>query len=355
MPNASGYYRTSYSQDFTFLDTRTKKISFAAFCLLLAVFPFVASTLMLDLANQVFLAAIGAIGLMLLTGFAGQISLGHAGLLAAGAFTTGILAREFGTPFWVTLPASAVTGAILGAIFGLPAIRLRGLYLAVSTLGLYFLVIYLASEYETRWAFSAGLMLDPLEIAGLEILKGWQWYIILLAFVGGTTLIALNLLRSKTGRAWNALKTNETVAKAMGVNVNASKLLVFVISSVITSVAGCLFAYYHSFVSVGAFPLILSIHYVAMVIIGGLGSILGALLGAAFVVLLPHVVETVTGMLPLPDNISGLIFSINQAVFGLVMISFLLFEPDGLVGIWKRIQNYFLLWPFSQTSGSGKG
>lgn len=353
MPSASGYFRISYVEDFALLDTRTQKLSFVVFCILLLMFPLIATPLLIDLANQVFLAAIGAVALMLLTGFAGQVSLGHAGLLAAGAFTTGILVKEFALPFWLTLPASACTGAFLGLVFGLPSLRLRGLYLAVSTLGLHFIVLYLGSEYETRRGFSSGILLDPPSLAGWSLSDGRAWYFVLLVFSAGVTWFAINLLRSKTGRAWRALRTNETVAGALGVNVAAYKLSAFVISSTITAVAGCLFAYYRSFVSIEAFSLFLSIQYIAMVIIGGLGSILGALLGALFVVLLPYVVEWLTAVLPVPERIAGLVFSINNAVFGLVMILFLLFEPHGLVGIWHRIQNYFLLWPFSQIPASG--
>src|SRR4029077_10845875 len=157
-PRASGYFRTDYRQELRLLQTRTERISLCVFVVALSLFPFAASPFALDLACQVFLASIGALSLMLLTGYAGQISLGHAGLIAAGAFTTGILAREIHAPFWITLPASAVTGIVLGFVFGLPSLRLRGLYLAVSTLALHFVVIYLGGEYETKRGFSTGIL-----------------------------------------------------------------------------------------------------------------------------------------------------------------------------------------------------
>lgn len=348
MPHASGYFRTSYADDLALLDTRTRRYACAVFGVLLLVFPFMAGPLPVDIANQVFLAAIGALALMLLTGFAGQVSLGHAGLMADGAFTAGILFREFAAPIWVTLPASAAVGALLGFVFGLPSLRLRGLYLAVSTLGLHFIVVYVGGEYETRRGFSSGITLDPPGIGGWTLHDGRGWYFVLLASAAAATLFTINLLRSKTGRSWRALRSNETVAEALGVPVGRYKLLAFVISSMMTAVAGCLFAYYRSFVSIEAFSLFLSIQYVAMVIIGGLGSVTGALLGAFFVVLLPYAVEWTTGVLPLPSAMSGSVFAINHAVFGIVMILFLLFEPQGLVGIWRRLQNYFLLWPFRQ-------
>jgi branched-chain amino acid transport system permease protein len=165
--------------------------------------------------------------------------------------------------------------------------------------------------------------------------------------------VCLNLVRAHTGRAWRAIRAHETVAEALGIGIAGYKVLAFVISSAITAVAGALFAYYRGFVSVEAFSLFLTIQYLAMVIVGGMGSLLGALLGAAFVTLFPYVIEA--GLLALPgaQRYADLLFAVNYAAFGLVMILFLIFEPLGLVGIWHRIQSYFLLWPFKHRSGSG--
>lgn len=345
-PRASGYFRTDYAEDVALVQTRGERICLVAFLLLLAVWPFFASPFMLDLACQVFLASIGALALMLLTGYAGQISLGHAGLMAAGAFTTGILAREMNAPFWIALPVSAVTGVLLGFVFGLPSLRLRGLYLAVSTLALHFIVIYLGGEYETKRGFSTGIVVDPPSLFGYALRDGRAWYFVLLAACAATLMICINLLRSRSGRAWRAIHARETVAEALGIAIARYKLLAFVISSSMTAVAGCLFAYYRGFVSVEAFDLFLSIQYVAMIIIGGMGSLLGALLGAAFVTLFPYVIESLLQLLPNVQSLAGDIFAVNYASFGVVMILFLVLEPLGLVGIWRRVQNYFLLWPF---------
>ena len=161
VPNASGYFRTSYARDMALLDTRAQRVAAGVFLVLALALPIVDAPFLLDLANQVLLAVIGSVALMLVNGVAGQISLGHAGLLAAGAFTTGILVREAHAPFWVTLPAAALVGALIGLIFGLPSLRLRGLYLAVSTLALHFVVIYLGNEYESRRGYSTGVVIDP--------------------------------------------------------------------------------------------------------------------------------------------------------------------------------------------------
>ncbi len=353
-PRASGYFRTDYGQSIALIQTRTERAGVVALVVLLLGFPFLASAFYLDLANQVFLAAIGSLSLMLLTGYAGQISLGHAGLLAAGAYTAGILSKEINAPIWLTLPAAALVGGILGVIFGLPSLRLRGLYLAVSTLALYFVVVYLGGEYETKRGYSTGIMVDAPKIGGFTIHGDRAWYFILLIAALVALLICINLLRSKTGRAWRAIRAHETVAQALGIDVARYKLLAFVISSAMAAVAGALFSYYRSFVSVEAFSLFLSIQYVAMIIIGGMGSLLGALLGAVFVTIFPYVIEA--GLLSLPgaQHYAGILFAVNYAAFGAVMIVFLIFEPLGLVGIWQRVQSYFLLWPFKHRPAAGQ-
>ena len=352
-PRASGYFRTDYAQDLALTGTRFERLALSLFVAALVGFPLVASPFQLDLACQVFLACVGSLSLMLLTGYAGLISLGHAGLMAAGAFTVGILFRETNAPFWITLPAAALVGGVLGVIFGLPSLRLRGLYLAVSTLALHFVVVYLGGEYETRRGFSTGIMIDPPQLGGISISDGRAWYFILLAAAVLTLLLCLNLLRARTGRAWRAIRAHETVAEALGIGIAGYKLLAFVISSAITAVAGALFAYYRGFVSVEAFSLFLTIQYVAMIIIGGMGSLVGALLGAAFVTVFPYLIET--GLLALPgaQRYAGMLFAVNYAAFGLVMILFLMLEPLGLIGIWHRVQSYFLLWPFKQRPVAG--
>src|SRR5215813_15117805 len=196
MPRASGYFRTDYAQEIALTKTRLERVSLVIFVALLIAFPFVASAFYLDLATQVFLAAIGSLSLMLLTGFAGQVSLGHAGLLAAGAFTAGILSKELGAPIVVALPCAAAAGALLGVVFGLPSLRLRGLYLAVSTLALHFVVVYLGGEYETKRGYSTGIVIDPPTFAGYAITNNRIWYFILLAAVAATLLISINLLRT---------------------------------------------------------------------------------------------------------------------------------------------------------------
>lgn len=303
--------------------------------LLLAI-PSFASPFTLDLFAQVFIASIGALALMLLTGIAGQISLGHAGLLAAGAFTVSVLYREAGAPFWITLPASLVTGAALGITFGLPSLRLRGIYLAVSTLALHFVVIYLGSEYEHSRGFSTGITLDPPMLFGKELKGGGPWFYVLLALLALVMFLCRNLLHARVGRAWEALHAKETVAEAIGVSVVHYKLLAFVISSSLTAFAGALLAYYHGFVSVEAFSLNLSIQYIAMIIIGGMGSLAGAVVGAGFITLMPYFIEWLIHSIPALGLSIGAASFVNYAAFGVIMILFLVYEPKGMMGLWKR-------------------
>src|SRR5262249_47112175 len=210
-------------QDLALFGTSARRIRLAVAVVVSLLFPLVASPFLLDLANQVLLAAIGALALMLLTGFAGLISLGTAGLLGAGAYTVGLMVREFAAPFWVTLPAAAVLGALLGLMFGLPSLRLRGLYLAISTLGLHFVVVYLGGEYEAREALSTGVMIDSPSFAGYELTSAIGWYFALLAFAALALLVSVNLQRSRTGRAWRALRERDIVAAALGVDVQRFK------------------------------------------------------------------------------------------------------------------------------------
>jgi branched-chain amino acid transport system permease protein len=333
----------SKQSDVTFSDGSGGRLSrpvqsagIAVVSLVLLAGPFVMSSFQTDLACQVFLGTIGSLSLMLLTGYAGQISLGHAGLLAAGAFSVGIPYKEIGAPFWITIPLAAAAGALLGLIFGFPSLRLRGMYLAVSTLALHFLVVYLGGQYETKRDYSTGgLLVDPPELFGYRIAQPRVWYYVLLAFAGATLLICISLLRSKTGRAWGAIRSNETVAEAVGIRVPYYKLLAFVLSSAITGVAGALFAYYRGFVSIEAFSIFLTVQYAAMIIIGGIGSLLGAVLGAIVVTLFPYAIEALLFALPGTSGKESVLFALNYAAFGFIMIIFLVLEPGGVVGLWR--------------------
>ncbi len=345
MALGGGYFKTTYEADLALVDTRLRRVAVAAGLLVLLVLPRFASSFVLDLAAQTALAAVGALALNVLTGLAGQISLGHAGFIAAGAFTTAALVETGVRSPLLTLPAAALAGAVLGVVVGIPALRLKGLYLALGTLAMHHVVLYLAGEMQSRWGANTGFTIPPPRLGGL-VLKGTvAWYYALVAVAAAVLVLAVNLQRSRAGRAWMAIRDREIAAESVGIDTARYKVLAFVWSSVITAVAGGLFAYHRGFVSVEAFSFFLAIEYIAMIIIGGLGSALGAVLGAAFVTLLPYAIDAAFAHLRVPGGVEYYLFPTKFGAFGLLMAAFLIFEPQGLVGVWRRARNWFLLWP----------
>jgi len=345
MAFGGGYFKTTYVGDLALVDTRLRRVSLAALVVVLLVLPRLASPFVLDLVAQVALAAVGALALNILTGFAGQVSLGHAGFIAAGAFTTAALVEHRLPSPLVALPAAALVGAALGVVVGIPALRLKGLYLALGTLALHHVVLYACGEFQNHWGANTGVSIPPPRL-GAWVLKGTTaWYYALTAVAALVLVLSVNLQRSRAGRAWMAIRDREIAAESVGIDVARYKVLAFVCSSAITAAAGALFAYQRAFVSVEAFGFFLAIEYIAMIIIGGLGSSLGAVLGAAFVTLLPHGIDVVFARLSVQGGAEYYLFPLKFAAFGLLMAVFLIFEPQGLVGIWRRIRNWFALWP----------
>jgi len=345
MAHGSGYFKTSYAADMALLDTGLRRGALGALLVLLLLLPRIASGFALELLSQTALAAVGALALNVLTGMAGQVSLGHAGFLAAGAFTVGVLVESWKVGPVVTLPAAAAVGALLGLAVGVPSLRLKGLYLALGTLAMHFVVLYAGSEYQARWGHQTGVTVPPLVVAGYRVRTGEQWYYVLLGLAALATCLAVNLERSRVGRAWMAIRDREVAAASLGIAVARYKLLAFVASSVVTAVAGAVWAYQRSFVSVEAFSFFVTIEYIAMIVIGGVGSALGALLGAAFVTLLPHAIDALVAALAPGGGAEYYLFALKFGAFGLLMALFLVFEPQGLVGIWRRVRTWLVLWP----------
>ncbi len=346
MAVGSGYFATSYGDDLRLVDTPLRRVALGALFVALVLLPRLVSPFVLELVTQTALAAVGALALNLLTGFAGQISLGHAGFMAAGAFTTAMLVEAGWRSPLVALPTAALVGAALGVAVGIPSLRLKGLYLALGTLAMHYVVLYVAGEIQTRWGSNTGYTIPAPRLFGLVLKGGGTWYYVLVLIAAVVLVVSVNLGRSRAGRAFMAIRDREIAAASVGVDVARYKVLAFVTSSMITTVAGALFAYYRGFVSVEAFSFFLTVEYIAMVIIGGLGSPLGAVLGAAFVTLLPFGIDAVVGRLQLPGGIEYYLFPAKFGAFGLLMAAFLIFEPEGLVGIWRRVRNWFTLWPF---------
>jgi branched-chain amino acid transport system permease protein len=345
MTYGSGGFKTTYAADMALLDTRPRRVALMVLILALLVLPRVASSIVVELISQAALAAVGALALNLLTGMAGQVSLGHAGFLAAGAFSVGVLAENGQPSPLVTLPAAAAAGALLGLAVGIPSLRLKGLYLALGTLAMHYVVLYAGGEYQARWGLNTGISIPPPALGPVAIRTGTAWYYTLVATAALTTFLCFNITRSRVGRAWIAIRDREVAAASLGIAVARYKLLAFVASSVLTSLAGALWAYQRGFVSVEAFGFAVTLEYIAMVIIGGLGSVLGALLGAAFVTLLPYAIDAAVAALPVRSAAEYYLFPLKFGAFGVLMAVFLVFEPQGLVGIWRRARNWVLLWP----------
>jgi branched-chain amino acid transport system permease protein len=315
-------------------------VAFIALCGIV-VLPFIVSGFVLDVMNRTLLAFIAAVALNILTGYAGQVSLGHAGFLAVGAFTTAIVNRELGISFIPTLMISSLLGMLLGLFIGLPSLRLKGLYLALGTLGIHYIIVFLGGEYQFRWNYNTGIIIENPRIGPIILDHGIKWFHFLATFSLVIWVFCWNLTRTRTGRAWMALRDRDIAAASMGVNVAAYKLRAFVFSSGVTSLAGSLGAFYIHFVSVDAFTFYLTIEYMAMVIIGGLGSILGSFMGAAFVTMLPHVIDYFVDLLGTSGRIASHIFALKFSFFGFLMVIFLIFEPQGIWGIWNRLYHKF--------------
>jgi len=343
-----GDFRVSYAADERIFETRLPVIGVVGLLAVLACVPYFAGTYWLDVLNRIGIAIIGAIGLNILIGFTGQISIGHAAFLAVGAYGTAILGTKAGLPFWLAIPLAAVLTSLFGLVFGVPSLRLKGLYLAIATLAAHFITTYGVIHWESMTNGVLGFNVTPPKVFGLAIDSDERVFYLIYALVVPAVFFAKNLFRTRVGRAFIAVRDRDVAASVIGVSLYRYKLLAFVISSFYAGVAGGLMAYHSRIVFPDAFSLLVAIDYLAMIIIGGLGSILGSIYGAVFMTLLPEVLKlsatSLTGVYP---NAFGLIASARDIVFGLAIIFFLMYEPAGLARIWERLRSYWKLWPYA--------
>ena len=298
--------------------------------------------------NQVGIAVIGAIGLNILVGYTGQISLGQGGFMAVGAYTAGILTARMGMPWWASTIAACFATALVGTIFGIPSLRLKGLYLAIATLAAQEIILWVVTHWKGLTGGVDALVVPNPTLFGIRMNTDFNFYWITWGLVVIVTLATVNLFRTHFGRAFIAIRDQDIAASVMGVDLFKYKLLAFAVSSFLVGLAGALTAHYRSIVTWERFTVDVSVTYLAMIIIGGLGSVTGSYLGATFMTLLPvlltNVGRAVKTSFPIIDSI---IPFIQQGMFGLVIILFLILEPEGLNKIWKNIKDYFRLWPFS--------
>ncbi len=346
----SGTFHTSYRSDMALRRTWLERLRLGLFIAFVLAFPFLVGKkpYPIFLMNQIGIATIGAIGLNILVGYTGQISLGQGAFMAVGAYTAGILTARFGVPWWLTIPIAALVTAAIGAVFGIPSLRLKGLYLAIATLAAQEIIIWVVTHWEAVTGGVDALVVPPPMLGSLRMNTDFRFYWIIWALAGVTALLTANLFRTRYGRAFIAIRDQDIAAEVMGVNVFAYKLLAFAVSSFFVGVTGALIAHYRGIVTWERFTIDVSVLYLAMIIIGGLGSISGSLFGAAFMTLLPALLtnlgRSLRGVFPAMDEF---IPYLQQASFGLVIILFLILEPEGLKKIWDDIKNYFALWPFS--------
>ncbi len=357
---------TSYASELALFDTPAKRASTGALLLLAVALPVLLADEVLQLLAVCCVAAIGAIGLGLVTGYAGQVSLGHAFFLAIGAYTAAAISGDpdgrvigFGvTNIAVWLPAAGLVAGLAGVVVAPLATRLRGLYLAIVTLGLVFIGQHVFSEWSAltggagvgRPAATLEFFGQPLAATGPLGTRDQQLYWLMLLLMLAFALAAANLARSKVGRAFTAIRDRDIAAGVIGVNLARYKTIAFAVSSAYAGCAGALLYTVTGFFDPGSFSLLLSVQYIAMVLIGGAGTISGAIAGAFFITLLPRLTRELQTWVPFlstqPNEVPN-VFQVETILYGVLLVAFLIFEPRGLFGIWVRVRNYWKTWPFS--------
>jgi branched-chain amino acid transport system permease protein len=305
----------------------------------LAGYPYLATDYYVFVVNLAILASFAAIGKNLLTGNAGLVSVGNAAFLAIGAWTSVLVAGTLG--FVASVLASALTCAAAGLVIGIPSLRLRNFYMALTTLALHFIVATAFFQYQVRSGNPTGFNLPVAAIGSIQFGDVRSWYTLLSVVLVGTLVLTRWLLNSRVGRAWLAIREHDVAAAVVGINVTYYKLLAFAVSSFYVGMAGALAAYNLRYVTAEAYSLDLAISYVAMIIIGGLGSLTGSVVGAFVVTLLPLVIQNIGGIL-IPSSNIGSFFTRNQhyiqsMVYGAIVLWFLYFEPRGVAGIFRRV------------------
>lgn len=343
-----GDFRQSYQDDMKVLQTRFIRVWIYGFVAFLYLAPLLATNYMLSMATTVGISVIGALGINIVTGFTGQISLGQGAFLGVGAFACSYFMRELHMPFWVAMPAAGVTTAAVGMVFGLPSARLKGLYLAIATLAAQFILEYLFIHMEFFTGGSNGIACPAPEFGRFAFDGDRSKYYLTTTIAVLAVIFATNLMRSRDGRAFVAVRDHYLSAEIMGVHLFKYRLLSFAVSAFYAGIAGSLWGVYTGYITAEHFTIASSINYLAMIIIGGLGSVLGSIYGAIFMTLLPQFLTVTTGALAnIFPTIGFLIMSFKDGIFGLIVILFLIFEPDGLAHRWRLVKAYWKLYPFS--------
>ncbi|HTV89900.1 MAG TPA: branched-chain amino acid ABC transporter permease [Stellaceae bacterium] len=349
----TGVFKTSYAADMALYPLPVARYAvIAVAAVFLFVVPFVFSPYLMTLLNLVLIAVVGAVGLDILVGYTGQISVGHGAFMSVGAYTAANLIVRLGLPFWLAIPAGGAMAAVFGIIVGIPSLRIKGLYLAVATLASQFIIEWMINHI--TWisgGIEASIQVPPPSVFGIRLTTSYELYFFLLFFAVLAIVATLNLMRSRIGRAFIAIRDQDIAAEIIGINIFRYKLYAFAISSFYAGVCGVLYTYYLGIANYEQFGIDVSINYLAMIIIGGLGSVLGAVFGAAFITILPEAVRLFLthygSMVMSQDAVTRTVPNLQLILFGGLIIFFLVVEPEGLNRLWRNIRNYFRIWPFS--------
>jgi branched-chain amino acid transport system permease protein len=341
-----GTLRTSYAADEALFDTGLQRSLLALLAVALAAFPFVAGPYWIYMACLVAINVASATGLNILTGYTGLVSLGQAAFMGVGAYTVAILEIHIGTPFALNLLVAGAVTALVGLVVGIPSLRVKGLYLAIATIGASFILHFIFANWHLTGE-ARGLSMPPARLFGIDLDQPSELYWIIIPVKVLMVLGAANLFRTRIGRAFIAIRDRDISAEVLGIPLLQYKLLSFALSSFYAGVAGGLWAYFFRVVTPESFPLINSIFYLAAIIVGGMGTILGGILGAAFMTMVPELLKLIVSWVSpwFPDALAALA-PIRTIVFGALIVGFLIFEPQGLAEIWRRVRRFFHLWPF---------
>ena len=353
MYRETGIFHETYAADMTLFPLPLDRWAILLLALVACVgIPLLSSQYMLgSLIIPFLIFSLAALGLNFLTGYAGQLSLGHAAFMGIGAYGAVILYGRYEVPLLLSLLGGGIIAAIVGALFGLPALRIKGFYLAVSTLAAQFIIEWVITH--VKWiggGVFATIDTPPLRLGGWLLDTPVEKYYLTLAVVVGLTIFGKNVIRSRIGRAWMAIRDRDVAAEMMGISLFRYKLLAFAVSSFYAGVAGGLISFtYYAAANIEEFNLLLSFRLLGMIIVGGMGSVLGSFLGAGFIVLLPIFINQIlggvgkmVGRLVTTDFLANTEFML----FGGLIIFFLIMEPLGLARLWKTLKDYLRLWPF---------
>ncbi len=351
----AGQFKTSYEADGQIFPIRQDRIAVGTvLAIAFGVLPWIAAEYWLTAILVPFLVfSLAALGLNLLTGYAGQLSLGTAAFMAVGAYASyNFQLRIEGMPILASFALGGVCAALVGIAFGLPSLRIKGFYLAVATLAAQFFVLWVLTKFPwlSNNSSSGVITAQKISILGVDVNTPVRKYLFVLGVVSVMALVAKNLVRSHIGRAWMAVRDMDVAAEVIGIPLMRVKLLAFAVSSFYCGVAGALYAFcYLGSVEPDGFSLDLSFRILFMIIIGGVGSILGSFLGAAFILLLPILLDStlpsIASFLHLPFT-NATVSHIQLMVFGGLIIFFLIVEPHGLARLWQIAKEKLRIWPF---------